>query len=167
RRCVGAGTGDTTAQENRHKQHHRFGHARATRLRTPHAAIAACTDLFMATPRKIEDAEGVSTAVKTENAYFDTGRNLYWVLNQRGGWIALNETQFKRILRQQGVSPRVPQDSHVSPLDERLIEVQQTCDVHYAGAPAGYAAGVYNASERRILVTESPRTIEPQAGVWP
>ena len=105
--------------------------------------------------------------MKTENAYFDTGRNLYWVLNQRGGWIALNETQFKRILRQQGVSPRVPQDSHVSPLDERLIEVQQTCDVHYAGALAGYAAGVYNASERRILVTESPRTIEPQAGVWP
>jgi hypothetical protein len=98
------------------------------------------------------------------NYCFDAGRNLYWIKNERGVWIALNETQFKRILRHQGVSPRVPQDSHVSPLYECLIEIQQTCDVHYAGALAGYSAGIYDMGERRILVTESPRIIEPRRG---
>jgi len=102
----------------------------------------------------------------TSNAFFDAGRNLYWILNQRGGWIALNETQFKRILKDRNVSPVVPKGSYVSPLDKRLIEIQQTCDVHYAGALAGYAAGVYEAGERRILVTESPRIIEPKPGEW-
>jgi hypothetical protein len=105
--------------------------------------------------------------VPPSTAFFDTGRNLYWILNQRGGWIALNETQFKRILKQRNVSPIVPKGSYVSPLDERLIEIQQTCDVQYAGALAGHAAGIYDAGERRILITESPHIIEPLPGEWP
>jgi hypothetical protein len=99
--------------------------------------------------------------------YFDAGRKEYWTANNRGGWISLNETQFKRILRQRGISPKVPEGTYVSPLDEQLIDIQQTCDVHYAGALAGQRAGVYDMGERRILVTESPRIIEPCPGGWP
>ena len=117
-----------------------------------------------AKPHSPNEAGIISTA--TTNAFFDTGRNLYWICNQRGGWIALNETQFKRVLRQRGISPKVPEGSYVSPLDERLIEIQQTCDVHYAGALAGHAAAIYEMGERRILVTESPRVIKPKAGGW-
>ena len=80
-------------------------------------------------------------AIPPNSAFFDTGRNLYWILNRRGGWISLNETQFKRILKKRNVSPIVPKDSYVSPLDERLIEIQQTCDVQYAGALAGHGPG--------------------------
>src|SRR5215469_2802098 len=98
---------------------------------------------------------------------FDTGRNQYWINNQRGVWIALNETQFKRELRQRGVSPIVPKNSFVSPLDERLLDIQHNCDVHYSGALAGHDAGIYKMGERRILVTESPRVIEPRPGKWP
>ena len=65
-----------------------------------------------------------STDVDLPAAFFDTGRNAYWILNQRRSWIALNETQFKRILKQRGVSPTVPKDSYVSPLDEQLIEIR-------------------------------------------
>jgi len=100
------------------------------------------------------------------DAFFDAGRNAYWIRNKRGGWILVNETQFKRTLKQQGISPKVRDGAYVSPLDERLIEIQQTCDVHYAGALAGHKAGVYDMGERRILVTESPRIIEPKAGKW-
>ena len=100
------------------------------------------------------------------DALFDTGRNLYWIRNQRGGWISINETQVKRILRQRGISPKVPEGSYVSALDERLIEIQQNCDVQYAGALAGHTAGVHEMGERRILVTESPRIIEPKPGEW-
>jgi hypothetical protein len=101
------------------------------------------------------------------NYYFDTGRKEYWTVNNRGGWINLNETQFKRILKQRGISPKVPEGIHVSPLDEQLIDIQQSCDVHYAGGLAGHRAGVYEMGERRILVTESPRIIEPVPGEWP
>ena len=113
-------------------------------------------------------AEGAGVTPKAEPfAYFDAGRNGYWTRNHRGGWISINETQFKRILRQRGISPKVPEGTHVSPLDEQLIDIQQRCDVHYAGALAGYLTGVYDMGERRILVTESPRIIEPKCGEWP
>ena len=126
----------------------------------------------LAPPKKTdENVEGAGELQQNKlpsgSAFFDTGRNLYWILNQRGGWIALNETQFKRILRQRNISPKVRPGSYVSPLDERLIEIQQNCDVHYAGALAGNAAGVYDMGERRILITESPLIIEPLPGEWP
>jgi hypothetical protein len=102
---------------------------------------------------------------KTESfGYFDAGRNSYWIRNDHGAWISLNETQFKRILRRQGVSPKTFENAYVSPLDLRLIEIQQKADVHYAGSLAGYSTGVYKIGERRVLVTDSPRIIEPRLG---
>ena len=98
---------------------------------------------------------------------FDAGRGTYWIKNQGGIWIMLNETQFKRELRQGGVSPTVPNNSYVSPLDEVLLGIQHNFDVHYAGPLAGYKAGVRKMGERRILVTESPHIIEPKRGDWP
>jgi hypothetical protein len=100
-------------------------------------------------------------------AYFDAGRNCYWIRDDCGCWISLNETQFKRVLRMRGISPRMLQGAHVSLLDLHLIETQQRANVHYAGALAGYATGVYDMGERRILVTESPRLIHPNPGEWP
>ena len=114
-----------------------------------------------------QSANGAKPTATEPNCYFDAGRKEYWTSNNRGGWISLNETQFKRILKQRGISPKVPEGIHVSPLDEQLIGLQQTCDVHYAGALAGHRAGVYDMGERRILVTESPRIIAPTFGEWP
>lgn len=102
----------------------------------------------------------------TPDAFFDAGKNGYWIRNLRGAWISINETQFKRILKQRGFSPKVREEAYVSPLDEILIEIQQCCDVHYAGALAGHTAGVYDMGERRILVTESPRIIPAKPGEW-
>ncbi len=115
----------------------------------------------------LEGVDGNPGAETQPDCYFDAGRKEYWTANDRGGWINLNETQLKRILKQRGISPKVPEGTYVSPLDERLIELQQRCDVHYAGALAGHRAGVCDLGERRILVTESPRIIEPSPGGWP
>lgn len=98
--------------------------------------------------------------------YFDAGRNSYWIRDDRGAWISLNETQFKRILRGQGVSPKGSENSCVSPLDVWLIQTQKKANVHYAGSLAGYSTGVYDMGERRVLVTDSPRIIEPSRGDW-
>jgi hypothetical protein len=47
-------------------------------------------------------------------AYFDAGRNCYWIRDDCGCWISLNETQFKRVLRMRGISPGMLQGAHVS-----------------------------------------------------
>ena len=98
--------------------------------------------------------------------YFDSTRSAYWTPNERGGWILMNETQIKRLLRSRGISPRKTFGSEVSPLDLRLIDIQQRHDVVYAGPLAGYQAGAFEISDRRILVTESAKLIKPIAGRW-
>ena len=101
---------------------------------------------------------------------FDAGRagsGIYWIENQRGVWIALNETQFKRELRHCGVSPIAPRSSFASPVDEVLLGIQHNCDVAFAGLLAGYKAGIHEMCGQRILVTQSPRFIEPKPGKWP
>jgi len=117
----------------------------------------------------------VDTATNTSSAthaqareiYFDFYRGKYWTRNERGGWIMVNETQINRTLRASGVSPKRPEGCHVSPLDERLLEIQAKMDVHYAGPLAGYQAGAFMVGEKRILVTESPRLVTPAPGEWP
>ena len=99
--------------------------------------------------------------------YFDTGRNQYLSCDTRGGWIPYNETQIKRLLRAAGVSPNKPEGAHVSPLDRHLIHLMQDRGVHYAGMLAGYTSGIYEMEGRRILVTESPRLLNPLSGDWP
>ena len=99
--------------------------------------------------------------------YFDAPRSSYWTPNERGGWILMNETQIKRLLRSQGVSPRKTLGAEVSPLDLRLIDIQHRHDVAYAGPLAGYQAGAFAIGEKQILVTESAKLIKPVDGQWP
>ena len=114
-----------------------------------------------------QKAETIAPSKEESFGYFDAGRNCYWIRDDRGGWISLNETQFKRMLRRQGVSPKNLDGAYVSPLDLRLIDIQQKFDVHYAGSLAGYSTGVYDIGERRVLVIDSPRIIDPLPGEWP
>ena len=129
---------------------------------TPEDIVAELDSLIL----EAEKSEKPLTSKAKSDAYFDVGRNCYWICDDRGGWIPLNETQFKRMLRHGGVSPKVLEGAYVSLLDLYLIDIQRKADVHYAGALAGYSAGVYEMGERRILVTESPRIIEPKSGQW-
>ena len=129
---------------------------------TPEDIVAELDSLIL----EAEKSEKQLTSKAQSGAYFDVGRNCYWICDDRGGWIPLNETQFKRMLRHGGVSPKVLEGAYVSLLDLHLIDIQRKADVHYAGALAGYSAGVYEMGERRILVTESPRIIEPKSGQW-
>lgn len=139
----------------------------ADKLRHRLTKVRVGTLIYLANEHGWKEAETVARTKTESFGYFDAGRNCYWIRDLRGGWISLNETQFKRMLRRQGVSPKVINGKYVSLLDLRLIDVQQRADVHYAGALAGYSAGVYEMGERRILVTESPRIIAPKPGEWP
>lgn len=116
------------------------------------------------------DTATIATSITPKQArevYFDPNRASYWTRNERGGWILMNETQIKRRLRASGVSPHKPDGCYVSPLDERLLDIQERLDVHYAGPLAGHHAGVFTCGEKRILVTDSPRLVIPMPGEWP
>jgi hypothetical protein len=104
---------------------------------------------------------------KSRDYYYDAHKKEYLVQNARGGWIALNETQFKRILKKEGYSTHVASGGRISPLDELLIHLQQHKDVYYVGPLAGHSSGFYDVGETRILVTISPKLIEPVKGEWP
>ena len=125
--------------------------------------------MIVATPYDTDAAKSgtVELPPKPREIYFDFNRGNYWTCNERGGWIMMTETQIKRILRSIGISDARLPCKPVSPLDLRLIEIQETMDVHFAGPLAGYHAGVYTVGEKRILVTESPRLVFPVHGEWP
>lgn len=106
-------------------------------------------------------------AKESLNAYYDAHKKEYLIKNARDGWISLNETQFKRILRYEGFSPYVPKDESLSPLEDCLVYLQRHKDVYYVGPLAGFSAGFYEIDESRILVTNSPKIIIPEKGEWP
>ena len=106
----------------------------------------------------------------TASSYYDSSRKEYLVKNSGGRWLALNETQFKRKLRAEGKSPKVPggvDGVHISPVEAELLRIQDEDDVSFAGVVAGHREGFYEQNGTRFLVTDSPNLIEPSAGSWP
>jgi hypothetical protein len=99
-------------------------------------------------------------------AYYDFARKCYWTTNARGEFIEITETSARRYLKDAGYCPRAPLDAYISDLDKKLIEIQRECDVAFAGPLAGHPKGLEEFSGRRILVTESPRFVQPVPGEW-
>ena len=111
-------------------------------------------------PPKVEAEAKEAIAIE---AYYDIGKKEYLLKNQRGAWLPLNESQFKKELRSKGMSHK-ENYGELSDVDKALIKTRNENDVYFAGRVAGYMAGYY--SEERILVTDSPIIIEPSPGEW-
>ncbi|MBI5385957.1 MAG: hypothetical protein HZA90_14860 [Verrucomicrobia bacterium] len=99
--------------------------------------------------------------------YFDASQRLYWVPNSHDGWILVDKHDLRRMLVQQGVSAERPDDGSLSEFDRLVIRIQTERDVAYAGPLAGYDRGLHDIEGSRVLVTQSPRLIEPAQGEWP
>jgi hypothetical protein len=106
---------------------------------------------------------------KVLKVFYDAGRKCFWVENSRGGWIEFNEQSLKRLLRAEGYRSKRLEGERISPLDEKITQVQLTQDVAYAGPLAGHRCGVIEAFGNRILVTSWPQvnraSARPVAGV--
>lgn len=109
----------------------------------------------------------VSEALPAPEMYYSTSGHNYFVENDSRRWISVTETSAKRMLKALGFSSSTPEGEMLSPLDEVLNKIQLSQDVSYAASLAGYSAGVYEISGKRILVTDSPTLIEPVEGEWP
>jgi energy-coupling factor transporter ATP-binding protein EcfA2 len=117
--------------------------------------------------KELSDAIADAKEVDAFEAWFDRRTKNYWSKNSREEWFEVVETSLKRHLRAAGYSTRVKDGDCLSPLEAKLVELQNCCDVGYAGKLAGYRKGLAESCGNRILITESPRFILPQAGAWP
>ena len=101
------------------------------------------------------------------DAYYDADRSRYLMRNSGGRWLSLGEAQFKRYLASLGFSPKPGDgDGMLSPADAVIVAIQDRRDIRYAAPLAGYRQGFYQQNGARILVTESPRLTQAQAGDW-
>ena len=116
---------------------------------------------------KRQTQNGATDKPKIIQAHYDAGRKCYWTTNSRGGWIEINEQSLRRLLKQQGFCAMCAKDERLSEVDQKLSEIQLEHDVAYAGPLAGHNSGLLDCYGNRILVTASPKLIEPAAGDWP
>lgn len=113
----------------------------------------------------VEEFEKAVAAAPPET-YYDLGKKEYLIRDAVGEWMGLTESQYKRVLKKHGISARVDSGKHVSAQDDAILDIQQRQNVHFAGPLAGYRAGLHQIGAMRVLVTSSPRIIEPVAGEW-
>lgn len=119
-----------------------------------------------ADPQQIALAQnGLSRGTST--AYYDPVRKSYWRENAQGIWVEVNENSLKRFLKEEGLNSKCEKGAYVSEIDARLNSIQHELCVTYPGPLAGYRAGVYEICGNLVLVTSSPKLIEPKPGPWP
>jgi hypothetical protein len=87
----------------------------------------------------------------------------FWVRNAGGIWMRFSTDALRRHLNVCGLNGR-GSNGTPSAVDVKLHEIQMVRCVEYAGPLAGYRAGVHEVGGSRVLVTCSPRIIEPQTG---
>jgi len=129
--------------------------------------IAAKTTIWELPPPQLESPElAEQKHSEKEDFYYDKGKKEYLILNSRKCWLSLAETQFKKELALRGLETQKDKKEFVSEADRFIIKLRDTRDVDYVGSLAGYASGFYEIDGRRVLVTDSPRIIEPTPGEW-
>jgi hypothetical protein len=116
---------------------------------------------------KSELQNALNDRPKVIQAHYDVGRKCYWTTNSRGGWIEINEQSLRRLLKKQGFRATRLEGERLSEVDQKLNEIQLEQDVAYAGPLAGHRSGVFECYGNRILVTTSPKLVEPKTGDWP
>ena len=109
----------------------------------------------------------IENTLPVPNICYDAVCGKYYLPDDKGQWIGMNETGAKRDLRLMGYSQVIPEDELVSPLDRILNNIQKTQHVAYAAPLAGHPAGLYDINGDKILATKSPKLIEPVEGEFP
>jgi hypothetical protein len=106
-------------------------------------------------------------ALPKPEVYFYPERGCYYIRDNRGAFIQVNETSLKRHLKAQGMSRFDEPDGGPGVIDRFLNETQTTKNVFYATPLAGHTAGERQTRDgARFLVTNSPYFIKEEQGEW-
>lgn len=108
------------------------------------------------------------TAMPSAPEYrFDAGRGIFWKQQTADEWIELREAAMRRELMKCGLSHKIDSAmGKISPLDDRLREVEQGKRVQEARCIAGWKAGVHEMGGDLVLVPRGLRLVTPKQGDW-
>lgn len=106
-------------------------------------------------------------AVESLPIHYYAERSKWYGPNGQSGYSLLSASQAASLVAEHGFnrSFKGPQGNTVA--DRVMLWLVQNRPVAYAGPLAGYPAGCHVTERGRVLVTESPRLIEPKPGKWP
>ncbi len=106
-------------------------------------------------------------SVKALPIYYNAELSKWYGPNGQGGFSRLSDGHAKSLIAEHGFNKSFKDPQGNTTADRAMLYVIQHSAVAYAGALAGYRAGCHETACGRILVTESPRLIEPRPGDWP
>jgi hypothetical protein len=135
-----------------------------TRPNVTHATPPPVTDSRGQSPAAPQPADPLEKIVAALEFYYDSERSRFLVKNDVRDWMAVNAGDVRRRLKGAGYSPYKQPGEKLSQVDKLLNAIQHYGHVEYAGNLAGFQKGPYTIGEKRILVLESPRLIEPEGG---
>jgi len=123
------------------------------------------------TPPEAAEVNGDSTgdsppSFETLDAFFDPDSQSYYRRNEEGEYQKASIGSISRYLRSLGFSSKTAEGQTLSAKDRAIEYIETQCKVDYAGSLAGQSVGFREIRGRKILVTDSPRLIEPKAGKW-
>jgi hypothetical protein len=79
----------------------------------------------------------------------------------------MKDSQAAALVAEHGFNRSIKDAQGNTEAERAMLWLMQNQSVSYAGPLAGYPAGVHEIGDSRILVTESPRLIQPLSGEWP
>lgn len=99
--------------------------------------------------------------------YYYTERNKWYAPNGAESFGYYPDGNAKSLLAEYGFNRKIPDAQGNTAADRATLWLMQNHSVCYAGALAGHRAGLHEIEGARILVTETPRFVEPKSGNWP
>ena len=109
----------------------------------------------------------VTEALPLPEVYYQASDSCYWRKDGSGVWISVNSDMAKKFVVECGRSKTPENSGENSEADRCLLDIQTRQNVVYAGPISGHQAGPLNVNDSLILVTKSPKPVQPVAGEWP
>jgi len=122
--------------------------------------------VYLQTEGKGRSPKQPSSVFPLPDLYYDGSGTTYWRANDSGGWQKINERSLELELMAQGYGTKPQGTDPLTPVQRTKRDIQIKQDVVYAGPLAGCSQGFREVAGQRILVTQSPKIIEPKAGEW-
>lgn len=95
---------------------------------------------------------------------FDVGRRRFWKQIARDEWIELTQDALRRDLMKQGFSHKITGAQKLSPLDDKIREIENESRVMEARRIAGWHAGVHEMGGDPVLVPRALKLLVPRDG---
>lgn len=100
------------------------------------------------------------------DAYYDSAHRSYLVADEDGNWMPVDAAMMKTRLKQKGLRSKSESSESISPIDAIMIRIQNERNVQYVGCLAGYVRGTHYINGAKVLVTHSPKCVDPVEGDW-